>query len=70
MNLATHQLAKTPINELMASDAALTDEIGRDDPSCEVRLIVGFNMNQGARKPGTYQFGDFFWMHERYDAIP
>ncbi|MEY3714051.1 MAG: hypothetical protein RL321_1671 [Pseudomonadota bacterium] len=33
-------------------------------------LIVGLDDHEGAGQARTQQFGDFFRVHERYDAIP
>ncbi len=69
MDLASDEFAKAAVNQLMPCDAALAGKLGRDDASSKVGLVIGLNDHERAGQARAQQFGDFFRVHERYDAI-
>ena len=69
MDLASDEFAKAAVNQLMPCDAALAGKLGRDDASSKVGLVIGLDDHERAGQARAQQFGDFFRVHERYDAI-
>src|SRR5690242_5869562 len=63
VDLVSHAGAERPVDELMPGNAALAHELGRDDASREVRVVVGFDPDIGVRQAGADQLRHLFRTH-------
>ncbi len=53
----------------MPGKAALAHELGGDDASCEVRVVIGFDPDIGIRQAGADQLRDLFRTHGRHLTV-
>ncbi len=69
MDLAADKFTKAAVNQLVPCDAALAGKLGRDNASSKMGLVIRLDDHERAGQARAQQFGDFFRVHERYDAI-
>ena len=63
MDLASHQLAQSLVDQLVTRDGPQPGELGRDHPRGEMGVVVGFDAHRGAGQPGADQLGDALGGH-------
>src|ERR1035441_8266639 len=63
MDLASHALAKRPIDQLVARQGPQTLEVRADQPRREVRIVVRAHLDLRLRHRRLNQFCDLLWSH-------